>query len=127
MAQALSDRIILRDLQAFCKLGIYDHERILGQSLLIQLELELDLNLAAKSDNVRDSIDYVAVSLAIRQLAQNKNFLLIEHLAHEIITMLFAKFNKLEGVLIEVNKTIVNAEQFSGKPAVRLYRTRAEL
>lgn len=121
----ISDRIIIKKLQAYCKLGTYDFERILGQSVYINLELELDLEEAAKSDNVTYSIDYVEISLAVRELAQSKDFLLIEHLAHKTIEMLFKRFEKLEGVAIEITKTIVNAEQFSGVPSIRLYRTRA--
>lgn len=120
----MKDRIILKNLQAFCKLGSYDHERILGQSLIIHLELELDLALAARSNRVEDTIDYVEVSLVIRKLAQSREFLLIENLAQEIAEALFNHFDKLEGVLIEINKTIVNAEQFTGSPSIRIYRTR---
>ncbi|MDA0772424.1 MAG: dihydroneopterin aldolase [Cyanobacteria bacterium] len=124
MPKASTDCIIIKNIQAYSKLGIYDYERELGQSLLIDLELELDLERAGLSDKVADSIDYAAVSLAIRRLAQSKEYLLIEHLAREIITMLFSKFDKLEGVLVEVKKTIVNAEQFSGEPSIRIYRSR---
>lgn len=124
MPKANTDRIIIKNIQAYSKLGIFDYERELGQSLLVDLELELDLEEAGLSDKVSDSVDYAAVSLAIRGLAQSKEYLLIEHLAREIITMLFSKFDKLEGVLVEVKKTIVNAQQFSGEPSIRLYRSR---
>lgn len=124
MPKAATDCIIINNIQAYSKLGVFDYERKLGQSLLVDLELQLDLEKAGLSDNVNDSIDYADVSLAIRELAQSKEYLLIEHLAREIITMLFSKFDKLEGVLVEVKKTIVNAQQFSGEPSIRIYRTR---
>jgi 7,8-dihydroneopterin aldolase/epimerase/oxygenase len=122
-----TDAILIKDLQAFCRLGIYDSERILGQCINIQLELEFCLDKVAKSDNVKDSINYVEVSISIRELAQSRDFLTIENLALEIIQMLFAKFNILEGVLIEITKTIVNADQFTGTPAIRMHRTKQEL
>ena len=118
------DALLLKDLQAFCRLGIYDSERILGQCIQIQLELEFDLAKAAKTNSVEDSVNYVEVSLSIRELTQSKEFLLIENLAHEIIEMLLAKFSILEGVQIEITKTIVNADQFTGTPAVRMHRNR---
>ena len=127
MPEALTDRIILRDLQAFSKLGSYDFERILGQSIMIDLELELDLKKAGETNDVNDSIDYVEVSIAVRELCQSREFLLIENLATEIIKMLFNKFEKLEGVLIEIKKTIVNAEQFTGMPAIKIHRLRSEI
>lgn len=121
------DAVLLKDLQAFCRLGIYDSERILGQCINIQLELEFCLDKVAKTDNVKDSINYVEVSIAVREFAQSRDFLTIENLALEIIQMLFAKFNILEGVLIEITKTIVNADQFTGTPAVRMCRARQEV
>ena len=75
-----TDKISLKNLQAFCRLGIYDQERILGQCININIDLFFDLSIAAKSNKVRDSINYVDVSLTIRELAQSKEFLLIENL-----------------------------------------------
>ena len=119
------DAVLLKDLQAFCRLGIYDSERILGQCIQIQLELEFDLEKAAKSNSIEHSVNYVEVSLSVRELTQSKEFLLIENLAYEIIEMLLAKFSILEGVQIEITKTIVNADQFTGTPAVRMHRNRS--
>jgi dihydroneopterin aldolase len=119
-----ADSIVLQEIQVFSRLGLYDHERRLGQTLIVDLELKLDLSLAGKSTKVADTIDYAAVSVLVRELGQSREFILIEELAHEIITMLFAKFEKLEGIKIEVHKTIINAQEFSGKASVKLYRTR---
>ena len=118
------DCIILKDLQAFCKLGSYDSERILGQCVIINLELELDP--AGRSSRIEDTVNYVEVSIMVRTLAQSKEFLLVENLAHEIVEKLFKHFDKLEAILIEINKTIVNAEQFTGNPSIRIHRSRSQ-
>jgi len=122
----MKDAIILKDLQAFCRLGIYDSERILGQCIYIQLELEADLSKACQTDDIQHTINYAEVSVAIRTLAQSKDFLLIEHLAEEVSKMLFAKFKLIDGIKIEITKTIVNADQFTGTPAIRVYRQRPQ-
>ena len=120
-----TDKVSLKNLQAFCRLGIYDSERILGQSLNINVDLFFDLSIAGKSNKINDSINYVDVSLAIRELTQSKEFLLLENLAEEICMMLFKKFQILEGIKLEITKSIVNAEQFTGTPVVTVYRERA--
>jgi dihydroneopterin aldolase len=119
------DKVSLKNLQAFCKLGIYDSERILGQSININIDLFFDLSIAGKSNKVEDSINYVDVSLTLRELAQSKEFLLIENLAEEMCKALFNKFSILEAVNLEITKSIVNADQFTGTPVVRIYRKRA--
>lgn len=119
------DKVSLNNLQAFCKLGIYDSERILGQSININIDLFFDLSISGKSNKVEDSINYVDVSLTLRELAQSKEFLLIENLAEEMCAILFNKFSILEAVNIEITKSIVNADQFTGTPVVTVYRKRA--
>ncbi len=118
------DKVLLKDLQAFCKLGIYDSERILGQSVLIQLAMEMDLSQACSSDSIDDTVNYAEVSVISRTVAQKKEYLLIEHLAQEIINALFEKFSRIQAVEIDITKTIVNADQFTGTPAVHIYRKR---
>ena len=120
----MKDAILIKNLQAFCRLGSYDIERVLGQCITIDLEMEIDLSKAALSNNVCDSVNYVDVSIMIRTLAQSREFLLIENLAHEICENIFEKFKLINGIKIEITKTIVNAEQFTGTPAIRIYRSR---
>jgi dihydroneopterin aldolase len=119
-----SDKVSLKNLQAFCRLGIYDSERILGQCININIDLFFDLSIAGKSNQIKDTINYVEVSLTIRELAQSKEFLLIENLCEEICQTLFKKFPILEGIDLEITKSIVNADQFTGTPVVRIYRKR---
>lgn len=119
-----SDKVSLKNLQTFCRLGIYDSERILGQCININIDLFFDLSIAGKSNQIKDTINYVEVSLTIRELAQSKEFLLIENLSEEICQTLFKKFPILEGIDLEITKSIVNADQFTGTPVVRIYRKR---
>lgn len=123
----MKDSIILNNLQAFCRLGCYDVERILGQCVTINIELELDLEKPGRSNNVKDSVDYVEVSILIRKLAQSREFILVENLAHEICENIFKSFSPVDAIRLEIIKTIVNAEQFTGTPGIRIYRQRKQL
>ena len=120
----MKDSIVINEIQAFCKIGLYDFEKELGQNLLINLELEADLNKAAKSNSIKDTIDYTQVSIKVREIAQRQEYLLIENLADEIVLELFKSFKLIEAIKLELYKTIINAEKFSGKVAIRIYRQR---
>ncbi|MCE2929404.1 MAG: dihydroneopterin aldolase [Candidatus Caenarcaniphilales bacterium] len=125
MFDTYKDCIILKDLQAFCRLGTYTEEHALGQNLNINLVLEIDLKQAGIKDDVKLSTNYVDVSIAVRTLCQSRIFYTLENLAHEICTLIFDKFAKIDGIQIEITKTIVNAVSFTGTPIIRIYRTRA--
>lgn len=120
----MKDQIIIREIQAFSRIGVYDFERELGQSLIIDLGLELDLSKAGKSNKLEDSVDYTAVSVLVRKTAQEKDYFLLENLAQEIAVKLFENFSSIENIIMEIHKPIVNAEKFSGKVAIKIHRSR---
>ncbi len=120
----MKDSIVINEINAFSKIGLYDFERELGQNLVINLELETDLSKAAKSNAIEDTVDYTKVSVKVREIAQKKEYLLVENLAEEIVLELFNSFKLIEAIKLELHKTIINAEKFSGKIAIRIYRQR---
>lgn len=120
----MKDQIIIHEIQAFSRIGIYEFERELGQSLIISLDLELDLAKAARTNKLEDTIDYTAVSILVRKIAQEKEYFLLENLAHEIVIKLFESFSLIENITLEIHKPIINAEKFSGKVAIKIHRQR---
>jgi dihydroneopterin aldolase len=63
---ASMDRIRVEGLEVECVVGVYPEEREVSQRLWIDLELGLSLDSAARSERVRDSVDYAAL---VSQLA----------------------------------------------------------
>jgi len=118
------DKIHLKDLECYCKLGVYNEERSRGQCVHIDLELEVDLKTAGNSDDVKDTISYVDISIATQDIVAAKPYHLIEHLCTEICNGLLAKFDKLNSVHIKVHKPIINATWFAGKASIEMKRNR---
>lgn len=79
------DKIIIQGLEVKSLIGVYDWEREAKQALLIDIELSLDLSAAAKSDDVKNTIDYAALALAVEEIANNSEFQLLEALAEHVI------------------------------------------
>lgn len=119
-----SDQIHLKGIECYCKLGVYDIERELGQCVHIDLELDLDLSNAGKSDNVSDTINYVDISNTVQEITKSKPYHLIEHLCQSICNGLFEKFSKLNAVQIHIFKPVINATGFTGSASVKIYRKR---
>jgi len=120
----VSDQIHLKNIECYCKLGVYDEERERGQCVHIDLELDLDLSAAGTSDDVRDTINYVDISHTVQEVTMAKPYNLIEHLCTEICAELFRRFTKVQAVTIQTHKPVINAKWFVGEASVRLRRTR---
>ena len=56
------DRVFIEDLNIETVIGIFDWEREIRQTVSIDLEMAFDIRAAAKSDDIRDALDYKSVS-----------------------------------------------------------------
>ncbi|GAC15391.1 dihydroneopterin aldolase [Aliiglaciecola lipolytica] len=97
------DKIIIQGLEVKSLIGVYDWERKAKQALLIDIELNVDLSVAAKSDNVSDTIDYAALALAVEEIANNSEFQLLEALASHIIEHLLS-YQGVENAKLAITK-----------------------
>lgn len=72
--------------------GVWDEEREVGQRFEVDVEFGIDVAAAAKSDNIRDTIDLYHVYQIIETLVTKKSFKLVETLAEKIAATLLRKF-----------------------------------
>ncbi|MFC7004817.1 dihydroneopterin aldolase [Bowmanella sp. JS7-9] len=86
------DKIIISGLQVESLIGVYEWEREAPTSLLLDVEISTDLQRAADSDNVADTIDYAAVAELLMVTAKQASFELLEALAGKLIDTLFSHF-----------------------------------
>ena len=81
MADPAGDRIHIRDLRLRCIIGVYPEERREKQDVCLNVTLFVDLQRAATSDDLADTVDYKAVKLRIVALVEQSSFALVERLA----------------------------------------------
>ena len=86
------DKLIIKDLIAECRIGVYDWEQRIPQNVWIDLELAIDAANAAASDNVQAAIDYGRLVTTIKQHAQHKPFGLLETLAETLAALILKEF-----------------------------------
>jgi dihydroneopterin aldolase len=102
----MTDRIELHNIRAWGKHGCTPSERESEQPLDINLVLEIDLSSAQVSDALSDTVDYAVIYGQVLQIVGNTSFSLLEKLAAEILSAIFAH-------------TLVKAAQISiAKPGV---------
>jgi len=72
------DRLELCGLEVACVIGALPEERDREQRLTVDVELTLDLGPAARSDKLRDTVDYAALAESIRSALRCSRFHMIE-------------------------------------------------
>src|SRR5579862_6458281 len=78
------DRIELRGLRAFGAHGVLPEERQRAQPFEVDLDLEIDLRPAGRSDALADTVDYGAVTSAVAAAVAGPHVDLLEYLAERI-------------------------------------------
>ncbi|NKF21979.1 dihydroneopterin aldolase [Solimonas marina] len=86
------DKVFIRGLEIETIVGVHAWERQLPRPLIMTLELGTDTRDAAASDQVRDAIDYDAVSRSVREVAEREQPQLLETLAEKIARALFERW-----------------------------------
>ena len=99
------DRIIVGGIKFHAYLGLTRLERQVGVRCSIDVELRVDLEKAARTDNLVDTIDYREIhALAINLGRDGRSFHLIEALAANIAEEILRRFKTVEEVTVRVRK-----------------------
>ncbi len=76
------DKLRLNGIEVLCIIGDLPNERLREQRLMVDVELELDLSAAARSDDLADTVDYAELSRRIREVLRAAQCRLVERAAH---------------------------------------------
>lgn len=84
------DRVEIRGLRAFGRHGVFEAERVRGQTFVVDATLELDLAPAAASDALGDTVDYGDLAQRLAEAVERTRFDLIEALAGHLAGLALA-------------------------------------
>ena len=97
------DIIYLRNLKIDTVIGIYDWERRIKQTVILDLEMATDIKKAAKSDDIEDTLDYKAIAKRVISFVEESEYKLVETLAERIAEIIVNEF-KVPWVKLSLNK-----------------------
>lgn len=86
------DIVFIRDLRIDTVVGIYDWERRIRQTVILDLDMGTDIRRAAKSDRIDDTLDYKAVAKRVMQYVSEQEFQLVETLAENVAAIVMGEF-----------------------------------
>jgi dihydroneopterin aldolase len=117
------DLIEIRGLRVLGIIGVNPEERHRQQPFEIDLDLEADLSLAGKSDQLAETVDYgLAVAVAER-VVRTESHLLLERVAQRIAEDLLA-LDRIDGVTVTIRKVRPPLPQDVTTAAVTITRRR---
>jgi dihydroneopterin aldolase len=84
--------VYIRGLRAQAVIGVYEWERHIRQTLVLDLEMASDTARAAASDQIADALDYAALSARVVALVEASEYQLLETLADAVARMITGEF-----------------------------------
>jgi FolB domain-containing protein len=112
------DKITIRELEVFYRVGVPEDERAQPQRLLITVEMKHDFTAAAAGDDLSRTIDYYQVVQRLLGLGEGRTWRLIETLSVEIANLAIAEFGA-KAVTVEIRKFIVTQARWVAVTAKR--------
>ena len=86
------DIVFIKALRADTVIGVYDWERDIRQTVVLDLELACDNRRAAATDAIVDAVDYAAISTRVLTFIEGSAFQLLETMAEQIAAIVIQEF-----------------------------------
>ena len=86
------DKIFIHALKTEAIIGIFDWERQVKQTVLIDIEMSTDIRKAALSDSIDDTMNYKRVAKRVLAFVEASQFHLVETLAEHIAMLMLEEF-----------------------------------
>ncbi len=120
------DCIEVRGIRAYGYTGLLPEERILGQWFEVDLTIWLDLSSAAKSDDIKDTVDYRQAINIVKHVVKNAKFALVERLA-EVIAQDILNIEGVAQVRVRLSKVSPPIPDFEGSITIDITRSKPVL
>jgi dihydroneopterin aldolase len=118
------DKIFIHALKTEAIIGIFDWERQVKQTVLVDIEISADIRKAALSDAIDDTLNYKRVAKRVLSFVEGSSFHLVETLAEHIAMLMLEEFG-IAWVRISLSKP--GAIRSSRDVGVMLERDRSAL
>jgi dihydroneopterin aldolase len=115
--------VAIRGLEVFGRHGVFPEERALGQRFVVDVEIALAGDAAARTDALSDTVDYAALSDAVAEIVGGEPVALLERLAGLIAERVLQEPLAM-GVTVTVRKPHVALRHPVAETAVTLRRER---
>src|ERR1700721_3737341 len=97
------DKIFIHALKTEGIIGIFDWERQVKQTVIVDIQISADIRKAALSDSIDDTLNYKRVAKRVLAFVEESKFHLVETLAEHIAMLILEDFG-IAGGRISLSK-----------------------
>ena len=120
----MSDLVFVSGLLLHAHHGVMEHEAKVGQRFVLDLELAIDLEAAARSDKLVDTVSYAAIVETASHAFTTQSHRLVEAAAGAVADALLAAFAAATSVRVTVRKPHAPIAAIFADVGVTLVRSR---
>ncbi len=95
--------IQIENMEFYAYHGCFKEEQIVGNKFLVDLTIETDMQIPAKSDDIKDALNYQVAYQLVKEEMQKKSHLL-EHIGGRILDSLYNNFETIKKATVKVSK-----------------------
>lgn len=117
-------RIILENMEFHAYHGVLEHEKTLGNTFLVTLDMEVNTEKAGVSDQLEDTVDYSLIYNTVRKVMEYPSNL-IEHVAHRMADDIMTKFVRVLSIRLRLTKLNPPLEGKVEKVSIEIERLRS--
>jgi 7,8-dihydroneopterin aldolase/epimerase/oxygenase len=100
----LVDKIFVNQMEFYGYHGVFPEENRLGQRFVVDLEVELNLADAGRTDNLDYSVNYGELYKVCKEVVEGKPYKLVEAIAENIASQILNRFSEIQFCTIKVYK-----------------------
>lgn len=119
-----ADRIELRGIELLVFCGVLDEEQARRQPFIFDVDIYLDLSVAAASDDLTETVNYGATIELISATLDRERFLLLERMASRVADLVLSDANA-ESVTVTARKVRPPVPSILASTGVRIHRSRS--
>jgi 7,8-dihydroneopterin aldolase/epimerase/oxygenase len=120
----MTDTIFITGVVIHARHGVMEHETVIGQRFLIDLELSADLSESSQTDRLVDTVSYSSVVTIASAAFKDVNYKLLERAAGAVADAILAAFARVDAVKVTVHKPHAPIAAIFEDVGVILTRTR---
>lgn len=118
------DKILLRGMVFYGFHGATAAEQEVGQRFVVDLEIQLDVSRAGRSDSIEDTVSYSHLYKATKDILEGPRRKLLENVAESLAHSILGRFD-IESVMVRVKKPEVPMKgSILDYAAVEIFRQR---